>query len=39
MAQKFLSALSALSGVLMSATIVFAAPAVEVLGKDYAFPN
>jgi hypothetical protein len=39
MAHKFLSALSAFTGVLMSATIVFAAPAVEVLGKDYAFPN
>lgn len=39
MAQKFLSAMSALSGLLLSATIVFAAPAIEVLGKDYVFPN
>lgn len=39
MAHKFLSAVSALTGVLMSATIALAAPAVEVLGKDYAFPN
>ena len=39
MAQKFLSAMSALSGLLLSATIVFAAPAIEVLGKDYIFPN
>ncbi|WP_320203478.1 alpha/beta fold hydrolase [Agrobacterium rosae] len=39
MAQKFLSAMSALSGLLLSASIAFAAPAIEVLGKDYVFPN
>lgn len=39
MAEKFLSAMSALSGLLLSASIAFAAPAIEVLGKDYVFPN
>ena len=39
MAQKFLSAMSALSGLLLSTTIAFAAPAIDVLGKDYVFPN
>jgi pimeloyl-ACP methyl ester carboxylesterase len=39
MAQKFLSTMSALSGLLLSASIAFAAPAIEVLGKDYVFPN
>jgi pimeloyl-ACP methyl ester carboxylesterase len=39
MAQKFLSAMSALSGLLLSGSIAFAAPAIEVLGKDYVFPN
>jgi pimeloyl-ACP methyl ester carboxylesterase len=31
--------MSAASALLLSATIVWAAPAVEVLGKDYVFPN
>jgi pimeloyl-ACP methyl ester carboxylesterase len=31
--------MSAASALLLSATIVCAAPAVEVLGKDYVFPN
>lgn len=39
MARMFPSMMSALSGLVLSASIAFAGPAVELLGKDYVFPN
>jgi len=39
MARLSSSVTSALLGLVLSATTAFAAPALEVLGKDYVFPN
>jgi pimeloyl-ACP methyl ester carboxylesterase len=39
MPRKSLSMMITLSGLILSSTMTFAAPAIEVLGQDYVFPN